>query len=43
MSVDESNFDYTYAPEHLKERVADWRSLCSPQRMELIWELSLAA
>jgi hypothetical protein len=43
MDVDESNFDYNYVPEHLKERVKNWRSLSVAERMELTSELSLAA
>jgi hypothetical protein len=43
MSVDESKFDYTYVPEHLKERVKNWRSLSFGERFELTHELSLAA
>jgi hypothetical protein len=30
-------------PEHLKERVKNWRSLSVGERMELIDQLSLAA
>jgi hypothetical protein len=41
--VDESKFDYNYVPEHLKEKVKNWRSLSVGERMELTWELSLAA
>jgi hypothetical protein len=43
MSVDESKFDYTYVPEHLKERVKNWRNLSVGERLELTHELSLAA
>ncbi len=43
MSVDESKFPYGYVPEHLKERVKNWRSLSVGERMELTSELSLAA
>lgn len=43
MSVDESKFPYGYVPEHLKERVKNWRSLSSCERSELCSELSLAA
>jgi hypothetical protein len=43
MSVDESKFDYTYVPEHLKERVKNWRSLTVSERIELTHELSVAA
>jgi hypothetical protein len=41
--VDESRFPYGYVPEHLKERVKNWRSLSVGERMELTSELSLAA
>ena len=41
--VDESKFDYTYVPEHLKDKVKNWRSHSVGERMELTWELSLAA
>jgi hypothetical protein len=41
--VDESKFPCGYVPEHLKERVKNWRSLTIGERMELTWELSLAA
>lgn len=43
MTVDESKFDYTYVPEHLKERVKNWRDLTVGERLELVSELSLAA
>jgi hypothetical protein len=43
MSVDKSRFPYGYVPEHLKERVKNWRSLSLGERMELVDELSLAA
>ena len=33
--VDESRFDYDYVPEHLKERVENYRGLSSQERMEL--------
>jgi hypothetical protein len=41
--VDESKFDYTYVPEHLKERVKNWRNLSFGERFELTYELSVAA
>jgi hypothetical protein len=41
--IDESKFDYNYVPEHLKERKKNWRSLTPAERMDLTWELSLAA
>ncbi len=43
MSVDESKFDRTYVPEHLKEKVSNWRNLSSAERFDLCSELSLAA
>jgi len=43
MSVDESKFPYGYVPEHLKERVKNWRSLTIGERIELTHELSMAA
>jgi len=41
--IDESKFPYGYVPDHLKERVKNWRSLSVGERMELTSELSLAA
>lgn len=41
--IDESKFPYGYIPDHLKERVKNWRSLSVGERMELIDQLSLAA
>ena len=41
--VDESKFPYGYVPEHLKERVKNWRSLTVGERIELTHELSVAA
>ena len=43
MSVDESKFPYGYVPEHLKERVKNWRNLSIGERLILTSELSLAA
>ncbi len=43
MEIDESQFGYKYVPEHLKERVRNWRELSGSERMELTWELSVAA
>jgi hypothetical protein len=43
MSVDESKFDYTYVPEHLKEKVRNCRSLSVGERLSLSFELSVAA
>jgi hypothetical protein len=41
--IDESKFDYTHVPNHLKERVANWRNITFQERMELTSKLSLAA
>jgi hypothetical protein len=41
--MDESDFDYSYVPEHLKERVSNWRNLSFSERFHLTSELSLAA
>jgi hypothetical protein len=41
--VEESKFDYNYVPEHLKERVSNWRNLSFGERFELTYELSVAA
>jgi hypothetical protein len=41
--VDESKFPYGYVPEHLKERVKNWRSLTVGERLILTDELSKAA
>ena len=41
--MDESKFDYTYVPEHLKEKVSNWRNLSFSERFELTYELSVAA
>lgn len=43
MDVDESKFPYGYVPEHLKERVKNWRSLSFGERFNLTCELSEAA
>jgi hypothetical protein len=43
MEIDESKFDYNYVPEHLKEKVKNWRSLSVGERLSLTCELSLAA
>ncbi len=43
MSVDESKFDYTYVPAHLKEQVGNWRNLSFGERFNLTCELSAAA
>lgn len=41
--VDESKFDYTYVPEHLKDRVKNWRNLSVGERLILTNEMSVAA
>jgi hypothetical protein len=41
--MDEADFDYTYVPEHLKEKVRNWRNLSFGERFELTHELSVAA
>lgn len=41
--VDESKFDYSYVPEHLKEKVSNWRNLSFGERFVLTHELSVAA
>ena len=41
--VDESDFDYTYVPEHLAEKVRNWTSLSVGERLILTSELSVAA
>jgi hypothetical protein len=43
MSVDESKFPHGYVPDHLKERVKNWRSLSIGERLILTSELSEAA
>jgi len=42
VNVDESMFPYGYLPEHLKERVKNWRSLTVGERLGLSFELSEA-
>jgi len=41
--VDETGFDYTYVPEHLKEKVKNHMNLSFGERFELTHELSVAA
>jgi hypothetical protein len=41
--VDESKFDYTYVPEHLKEKVKNHKNPSFSERFDLIAELSEAA
>ena len=43
MSVDESKFPYGYVPEHLAEKVRNWRSLSVGERWNLTCELIEAA
>ncbi len=41
--VDESKFDYSYVPEHLKEKVKNCEDLSFGERFDLIAELSESA
>jgi hypothetical protein len=41
--MDERDFDYNYVPEHLAEKVRNWRNLSASERSNLCCELSLAA
>jgi hypothetical protein len=41
--IDESKFDYDYVPPHLVERKKNWRNLTVGERLELTWDLSVAA
>ena len=41
--IDESKFDYTYVPDHLKESVKNHMNLSMKERFDLIAELSVAA
>jgi hypothetical protein len=41
--MDEADFDHNYVPEHLKERVSNWKSLTVGERLVLTNELSVAA
>ena len=41
--IDESKFPHGYVPPHLEERVKNWRSLSSGERLGLVCELSEAA
>jgi hypothetical protein len=41
--IDVSKFDYTYVPDHLKERVKNHQKLSFRERFDLIAELSEAA
>ena len=40
--IDESKFNYTHVPEHLRKRVANWRSISVGVRHSLSFELSEA-
>jgi hypothetical protein len=41
--VDETQFDRSYVPPHLEEKVRNWRELSVGERFELTHELSVAA
>ena len=41
--MDESNFDRSYVPPHLEEKVRNWRNLSFGERFNLTCELSEAA
>jgi hypothetical protein len=41
--MDEKNFDRTYVPQHLAEKVNEWRNLSVSERFNLTSELSMAA
>lgn len=41
--MDEKDFDRSYVPEHLAEKVRNWRNLSFSERMALTSELSEAA
>jgi hypothetical protein len=41
--VEESKFPYGYVPEHLKEKVKNWRNLSVGERLGMSFELSKAA
>jgi hypothetical protein len=41
--VDEKDFDYNYVPEHLAEKVHNWKNLSVGERLSLSFELSEAA
>jgi hypothetical protein len=40
--MDESKFDRSYIPEHLEQKVHNWRDLSFSERFDLTHELSLA-
>ena len=41
--MDETDFDYTYVPEHLEGKVKNHMNLSFGERFDLIAELSVAA
>jgi hypothetical protein len=41
--MDETNFDPTYVPQHLAEKVRNRRNLSVGERLDLTCELSMAA
>lgn len=41
--MDETNFDRTLVPQHLAEKVRNWRNLSVSERFSLTGELSRAA
>ena len=41
--MDEKDFDYSYWPEHLAEKVRNWRNLSVGERLNLTSELNLTA
>ncbi len=41
--MEEEDFERSYVPEHLAEKVRNWRSLSVGERLDLTSELSLAA
>ena len=41
--MDETNFDRNYVPQHLAERIGNWKNLSASERFNLTCELSEAA
>lgn len=41
--VNEAEFDYTYVPEHVAEKIRDWSDLSIGQRLTLVDEMRAAA
>jgi hypothetical protein len=41
--MDETDFDYSYVPEHLAEKVRNWRNLSVGERLVLTDEMRVAA